>query len=131
MTANPATGHTRWLMMLSAVAAGAVALIALFAPDELLSFAGAAPTAPLAAVVQLWAGALGGLAMVNWMSRENLIGGIYNRPLLIANVFHSVVGVTTLVRLAADEGGRVAIAGAVIYGLLAAAFGRLLFRSPV
>lgn len=131
MTPSGAPRSTRWMMSSSAIAAGIAAVVLLFAPHELLAFAGFEVTDGLAAGAQLWSGALGGFALVNWMARENLIGGIYNRPLLVANVFHSVVGATTLGRLAAAGGSPAAIGGAAVFTAFAVWFGLTLFRSPV
>ena len=39
-----------------------------------------------------------GLAMLNWMSRGNLIGGIYNRPVIVANLTHFGIAVLVLIK---------------------------------
>ena len=36
--------------------------------------------------------------MLNWMSKGNLIGGIYNRPIVVANLTHFVIAELVLIK---------------------------------
>lgn len=58
----------------------------LFGAHEVANALGAPDSAPTAAIIQLAASALLGLAVMNWFSRMNRIGGIYGRPLGLANL---------------------------------------------
>lgn len=73
-----------------------------------------------------------GFAALNWMARGSLIGGIYNRPIAVANFLHFLVG-----GLALGKGAGTAAAPPTLvwglaggYALFATAFGLLLFRHP-
>jgi hypothetical protein len=78
------------LLVVSAVVYLAAAVVLLFAPQELLRFAGAEPATLVAALLQVLGSALLGFAMLNWNNRFSRIGGIFGRPLVVANLAHSV-----------------------------------------
>lgn len=104
-----------------------------FAPQELLSLSGAADR-PLTVVLILQAtGALYmGFALLNWMAKDNLIGGIYSRPVALGNLLHFFVVTMTLVRaLAAGTRTPGVIALTLVYTLLSTWFGLVVFRSPI
>lgn len=119
------------LLTASAVAYFVVSLAAIFAGDELLRFGGAAGTALELALIQLLGAALFSLAMVNWLNRYSRIGGIYGRPLVMANLANSAISALMLVHLWRSFGFSTPLAAALgFYALLALAFGAQLFREP-
>ena len=70
-------------------------------------------------------------AILNWMAKDVLIGGIYSRPLALGNFFHfAVVSIILLKALAAGSRATEITAAAAIYFLFALWFGRVLFTSP-
>jgi hypothetical protein len=70
-------------------------------------------------------------AMMNWTARGSLLGGIYQRPVGIANLTHFVIGALALLRGAWATRSLPVIIAAVIYGIFALAFSSVFFRSPV
>ena len=104
-------------------------LAASFGPGELLVVAGVTPTGGLRALVQV-AGALYlGFAMLNWMSKDSVIGGIYGRPTTMANFLHFFAGGMALLKAAASGQTSSALWPlAVVYALFAAGFGLVAFR---
>jgi hypothetical protein len=106
----------------------AAALPLLFAGDEIAARLTGAPTATVAALVQLYGSALLGFAMLNWMNRMSRIGGILGRPLLVANLAHAATAFLLLVRpaLAAPSEPALTVPAAA-YLVLAVAFGSRLF----
>ena len=119
------------LLTLSALIYFAAAIPLLFAPDEMLAFAGAPPSRLDAGLLQLVGSAVFGFSMLNWMSRYTRIGGIYGRPLVVANLAHSASAALLLGKAA----GRVGFpAGVVvplgIYAVLAVGFGIAMFSRP-
>lgn len=40
-----------------------------------------------------------GFAMLNWMTKGNLMGGIYGKPVAIGNLMHFVVGAFALLKM--------------------------------
>lgn len=120
--------NTKVLMTAAALVLGLLGLGALFAPQELLTYLGAAPTGFLPPLVQLLAAALLGLAMIDWMGKGSKVGGIYNRPIAVGNLTHFTVGAITLVHFSMR--GHVPIpmiAIAVVYSLFTLAFGVVVF----
>jgi uncharacterized membrane protein len=121
------------LLTTSALFCFVLALACLFAPAEIAKASGSAlgsDSASTALALQLLGAAVFGLAMLNWMTRQTAIGGIYGRPVVIANLVHFNTGFLTLIKaaLAADDGLLLGCA-AGIYGVLALAFwSRLLGR---
>lgn len=75
--------------------------------------------------------ALLGLGMMTWMTRHAPIGGIYGRPVLMANLMHFLVGGLALLRVVLDGAGAgwPAALGA-FYLAGAASYGALLFSNP-
>lgn len=117
-------------MAASAVAMGAAGIAGSFLPQELLTAlhvpAGAVPTL----MVQLHGAVLLAFAMVNWMAKDSLIGGIYNRPVAVGNLMHFAVGAITLAKFAAGgHADRVTLAAAAVWVLFAAAFSVIVFGS--
>jgi hypothetical protein len=103
-----------------------------FLPQEILALAGA-PAAPrLVMLIQL-AGAMAlAWAILNWMSRGQRLGGIYNRPLALANVLHFATGSVTLLKMmAAGAVGPPEVVLLVPYVGLAVWWAAALVTSPV
>lgn len=124
--------NTKLLLGASAIVMGATGIAGTFAPHELATILGLTIAQPLPLLVQLAAALLFGFAMVNWMARGGLIGGIYNRPLLVGNVAHFVIGALAAAKAVLAGEHRPAVIGiAVVYAIFAIGFGTLLFRSPV
>jgi hypothetical protein len=123
---------TRSLMRASAIFLGSLGLPATFAPDSLLRWLGA-PLAPaLLLLVQVLGALYVGFAVLNWMARENLIGGIYSRPLATANLTHFLIAGLAMLRLLTRAPELHWLWPlALLYAAFAAAFGLVLFRHPV
>lgn len=123
---------TRALMSSSALTLGAFGLASTFAPDLVLRQAGAPPSPVLLLMVQVLGALYVGFAALNWMARENLIGGIYSRPVAIGNLMHFLVAGLAMVELAAST-PEVSLLWplTLVYAGFAIAFGLVLFRHPV
>ena len=124
--------YTQVLMSTSAILLATFGIGATFLPQEILQWLGATPSAALSQLVQL-AGALYlGFAVLNWMLRHQLIGGIYNRPVVLANLLHFVSAAIGLVKtITSAPEAQVLWPAALTYGIFALAFGAVLFRHPV
>ena len=119
------------LLWASAALYFAASLPLLFAPDELLRYAGAAPSTLDTALLQVIGSALFGFAMLNWMSRYGVFGGIYGRPVVMANFTHTATAALLLGKIAIRVPfSPQLVAAVVLYGILAVAFGYKLFTAP-
>ncbi len=122
---------TKALMTLSALFMAILGLAATFLPQEILSYFGADPGGLGVLVIQI-AGALYlGFAMLNWMARGNLIGGVYSRPVAMGNFLHfAVVAITLVKALAGGMGTKDILAGAILYSVFVVWFGLVAFTHP-
>jgi hypothetical protein len=118
---------SRLILVASAGLLAAAGLVATFLPEELLTWLGAPAATPLPALLQVAGGLCLGFAMLNWMSRGNRHGGIYGRPLVLANLLQFWVSGLALLKGASAL--PIFIAGAVCLAF-GAAFGWLLFGDP-
>ena len=72
-----------------------------------------------------------GFAMLNWMARGSLMGGIYGRPLAMGNFLHFfMVALLLLKALAAGPATSGIVIGALAYTVFGLWFGLVLFRNP-
>jgi hypothetical protein len=125
--------HTKTLMSLSALWMAMLGLIALFLPQELLAHYGFAQDRHAAMFIQVFGGAYLGFAMLNWMARHNLIGGIYSRPVAIGNLSHFMVAALTLLKAVMSGSARTSemIAVSLVYTIFATWFALVAFGHPL
>ncbi len=121
--------------LISRLSAGFLALgglVLLFAPDAILPRAVAAFPATATWIGQLIAAGWLALAALNWMSRSTLLGGIYGRPVVMANALFYFIGATTLVRVVLGPPHLVLLWWiAVPVAAFAGVYAWLLFRGPI
>jgi hypothetical protein len=126
------TMKTTALMTLSTIFMAVLGLIFTFAPDQAMGYFTLEPTAFVLLLIQVCGAMYLGFAMLNWMVRSGLTGGIYNRPVVVANLLHFVI--VTLVLLRGVLGGQrsgVFVIGVCCYAVFAIWFGLALFTHPV
>ena len=92
----------RVLLTTSAGLMGAAGAICNFMPDDIAAAMGLSGLPAGTFLVQLLAGLLLALAVINWMCRSLRIGGIYGRPLALGNALNFVVAAFALGRLPGD-----------------------------
>lgn len=103
-----------------------------FAPHEILGYFGADASGVFPLFLQLISALYLGFAALNYMARGVLLGGIYSRPLVTANLAHFLVGGLALLKYAfvAQKPLPFWIAAAV-YTIFAVLFGVAMFTHPV
>lgn len=123
--------NTKLLMTLSGFFMAASGITLSFFPHEILQFADQ-PSSPVMDLMLQVMGALYlGFAMLNWMAKGNLIGGIYSRPLAIGNFTHFLVAGLALLKAASAIGSSPYVwALAIIYAGFALSFGFVTFTHP-
>lgn len=122
---------TRLLMISSVAFLAAAGLAASFLPEEILRHAGSPGRTFEVLIVQSAGAAYMGFAILNWFSRGHLLGGIYGRPLVLANFLHfAVVALAVLKVLIDGERATEIIIGVAVYSIFAAGFGFVLFTHP-
>ena len=72
-------------------------------------------------------------AILNWMSKGSIIGGIYNRPIAMANLTHFVIAGLALIKgiLSNPSLSYIIWSIAIIYSIFAILFGIVAFKHPV
>jgi hypothetical protein len=69
-----------------------------------------------------------GFAMLNWMAQGNVIGGIYSRPVAMANFTHFMIaGLALSKAVVTGEHPPALLAAALVYGVLAVLFAYVAF----
>ena len=118
-------------MAASAAFTGTLGVAASSLPQEILTHAGTEPT-PLAVLLVQAAGALYlGFAILDWMARGVLIGGVYARPVAMGNFLHFAAVAIALVKQLFALGSPLILALALAYGVFAGWYGMVLFTHPV
>lgn len=123
--------QTKYLMSFSALVMFALGVPLTFAPGEVIHAAGGAPAPLLTALAQACGALYLGFAILNWMAKDNLIGGIYSRPVSLGNFLHFFMIALALVKsfsILPRSIGVIALTG--LFCILAAGFGIVLFRHP-
>ena len=120
--------NTRNLMIATSAYLAGGGIAALFAPAELLGALGAPASEPLPVLVQVLGALYFAFGIVNWMAKDNVIGGIYSRPLALGNWGHFFAGGISLAKHAAAHGFRAPLTIVlVVYATFALCFGYLAF----
>jgi len=80
--------NTKLVMTLSAIIMAIIGISASFIPHEILTFIGLPTNQPLPLLIQVMGAMYFAFAMLNWFAKDNLIGGIYGKPIAIGNLFN-------------------------------------------
>ncbi|WBL43625.1 hypothetical protein PBT90_02840 [Algoriphagus halophytocola] len=125
--------NTKLIMTSSAILLWAAGLILTFTPDFVLKLLSLAESPASMVAFQVIGALYFGFGMLNWMSKGGLIGGIYNRPIAIANFSHFMIAGFALIKnLSANPESSPVLWGAgIIYSLYAVCFAIIVFRHPL
>ena len=119
---------TKILMSSSALVMAALGVAATFLPQEIIAALGGGVGRTLPLLVQVLGATYLGFAMLNWMAKESLIGGIYSRPVSMGNFLHfAVAGIALVKAVVAGERAVAVLVCTAIYVLFAIAFGAVVF----
>jgi hypothetical protein len=122
--------NTKLLMSISAVLLGIAGIALIFFPGEIQTLM-PGKVASDTLLLQILGSLYFAFAMLNWMARGNLIGGIYSRPVAIANLTHFVIAGLTLLKATGDNHFMGIWVGGLIYLTLAILFGIVVYTHPV
>lgn len=118
-------------MTASALFMGITGIAITFLPQELAAYMGAEDNSATVLLIQILGAVYLGFGFLNWLSKGNIIGGIYNRPVAVGNMLHFSVVAITLIKLAfAQEASGLIIPLAIIYSLFAFGFIHVLRNHP-
>lgn len=125
--------NTKPIMAVSAVVLGSAGIVLTFSPDTLVSYLNRGDNDTTLFLLQILGSLYFGFGMLNWMAKTSLIGGIYNRPIAVANFAHFLIAGLALIKGLVSNPNALPIiwiAGA-IYLVFGIAFGVLLFQHPI
>ena len=110
---------------------GFFGLIASFMPNEILNYIGVTTIEYPSLIIQIMGALYLGFAILNWMAKTVLIGGIYARPLAMGNLVHFTVAAIALLKSVLSSSASVYIWGAtILYSVFAILFGLVIFTNP-
>lgn len=117
------------LMIAASLVLALVAVALIFASEEWATNFGIQPSAALNITAQVLGAFMASFAMLNWMSKGMTLGGIYGRPIVIANLLHFSMNAILFIKLSVANSEPILWAAAAISAVLALAFARLAFWS--
>jgi len=123
--------NTKLIMISSAILLIFVGISLTFFPQEiagtfLLDAAGSLPL-----IMQLLGAMYFAFGMLNWTAKENLLGGIYGRPVVIGNLTHFVIGALALLKVVSTTNpSPLFLSATFVYTVYAILFGMIYLRHP-
>ena len=122
--------NTKLLMTSSSLILGLAGIFALFMPDVLLSTQGVAVTGTASILIQLMGALYFSFALMNWTAKDSAIGGIYARPVSLANFGHFFAGALLLIKYQLSNAINLSVfVVLVVYAVYAVCFYWLVFRA--
>lgn len=119
-------------MAASALFMAAIGISLTFLPKEISNMIGAGYISNIPIALQLSGALYFAFAMLNWMAKGAIIGGIYNKPIATANLTHFFIGALALIKALLNNHtlpyGSWILAG--IYSVFAICFGLIFYRHP-
>jgi hypothetical protein len=124
--------NTKLIMTASALFLAVLGISLTFLPREIADQTGICSAKSFQLVLQITGALYFSFAMVNWMAKGAIIGGIYNKPIAIGNFTHFFIGALALIKAAANTSnlpaGVYLLTGP--YAVFALLFGLVAFRDP-
>lgn len=110
---------------------GVLGISAIFMPQEILAYSESGSSVAVMLLIQITGALYFGFAMLNWMAQSNLIGGVYSRPVAVANLTHFAVAALALLKVVLTGGQPTqVVVAALIYAAFAGLFALVVFRTP-
>ena len=118
-------------MISSSIVMGLTGVTASFFPKEILDSIGLTANELSVLFVQITGALYLGFAVMNWMAKTVLIGGIYSRPLCMGNFLHFTVAALALIKAATNNSNlKYVWVATIVYAIFAVLFGIILFTNP-
>ena len=122
--------NTKLLMTSSSLALGLAGIVSLFAPDSLLSILNAPITRQSLLSIQMMGALYFSFALMNWAAKDSAIGGVYARPVSLANFGHFLIGTLLLAKYQLSNEFNPSIAVMlIVYAIFVSLFYWLVFRA--
>ena len=124
--------NTKTLMIISAIFLAVNGFGFTFFPNEIAGLLINDDNYIFILILQILGALYLGFSILNWMSKASLIGGIYNKPLLIGNLLHFFSASMALIKLAFkfENNLQLILSYTIIYCLFTSFFGYVFFTNP-
>lgn len=126
--------NTKFLMIATAIYLGIVGFGLTFLPQEIAMFFEGEANQTFVLALQILGALYLGFGMMNWMAKNSLIGGIYNRPLVFGNLLHFLVSAFALIKVIGKYSENqfvVIMTISILYSIFAICSGYLLRTNPI
>lgn len=90
--------NTKLIQSASSLFLGLIALVCTFLPEEVLNTFSIPENEYITLLLQMAGALYFGFAVLNWMAKTILIGGIYGKALYIGNFVHFLIGALALLK---------------------------------
>lgn len=119
-------------MIASAIFYGIIGVGLTFLPKEISEYLGTDIHQTSLLIFQILGAVYLGFGMLNWMTKNNLIGGIYSRPLVIGNLAHFLICSFALIKGIgnSENNFEIILILAVIYSVFTLCFGYMFMANP-
>ena len=117
-------------MTAASIVLGVTGIALSFLPQEITLLLDAHTTTTLTIILQLLGALYFGFAMLNWLAKETLLGGIYGRPIVAGNVTHFVIGALALLKVLSQNHEIVILIAAILYAVFGVLFSMVMYRNP-
>jgi hypothetical protein len=124
--------NTKTLMIISAIFLAVNGFGFTFFPNEIAGLLINDDNYIFILILQILGALYLGFSILNWMSKASLIGGIYNKPILIGNLLHFFTASMALIKLAfkVETNLQLIFSYTIIYSLFTLFFGYVFFTNP-
>lgn len=122
--------YSKILMTISALFLGIIGIFLSFLPKEIINYLNINSNVIIILLFQLLGALYLGFGILNWMLKGSRIGGIYNRPVLMGNLMHFLVGAIALIKIvtSSQAHSEIIIFLMIVYSTLSISFA-ILFKS--
>lgn len=119
------------IMYSSAIFMGIVGILLTFIPNEIFELASGITPSPFQILILQLGGALYfGMAMINWYSKNQIIGGLFGRAVGIGNYTHFLIASLGLLKSGLLKENYYLMAFTMIYVIFALGFTWMFFTTP-
>jgi hypothetical protein len=124
--------NTKILMTLSALLLGLAGIVLSFFPKEIVTYLNIDTNTLTILLLQMLSALYLGFGILNWMAKDSMIGGIYNKPIAIGNLMHFGVGAIALIKIVFEIEVyiEVVISLTIVYTIFAICFAYVFITNP-
>jgi hypothetical protein len=124
--------NTKLIMTASAILLAVAGISLSFFPNEIAKYIGLDASKTSQLVMQALGALYFGFGILNWMAKGSIIGGIYNKPLVVANLSHFMIGGLAMIKglMSISNPPYQLIILTVVYTIFGILFGILFVRHP-